>query len=302
MMINRTIKKQTNNQATNNNRKAVFGLFTLSVILLSACTMPDGTVVPGNNPGTVPTTSNPAVPGNPSNPTTPGSASPTPDPGTGFAALGIKDAVDLRQFDGPVEDQFGGTCSAFGTAAAFDNALKQKGINKTVSERDLWDHYGVYDITAAVQAANSNFIAPEADWPVNDASPAVSTYQHDETLKITQFIDHQYDLNAALQALSQSHPVVIAIQVPDDLGNCAATIGPNSPAGSGQHVLEAVGYALDASVSGGGYLILKNSWGPDCGDHGYHYFPFSLCSRSDLYCYFEEIVSVEDTAASVAAQ
>ena len=61
----------------------------------------------------------------------------------------------------------------------------------------------------------------------------------------------------------------------------------------GDHVVEAVGYHLDPSVSGGGYLILKNSWGAECGDKGYHYYPFALCKRKDLYCYFVEIDEVE---------
>ena len=194
--------------------------------------------------------------------------------------------MDLRAYDGPIVSQFGGTCSTFGTAAAMDNVLHKKGINKLVSERDLWSKYGVYDMDAAISAASSNYITEEQYWPVNSASATNSLYKTYESLKITQTVSHQYNMNSALQGLSQGHPLVMAIQVPNSLGNCDATIDPKSSAGRGQHVLEAVGYKLDDSVSGGGYFILKNSWGTSCGDKGYHYFPFSLCSRSDLYCYF----------------
>jgi C1A family cysteine protease len=210
--------------------------------------------------------------------------------------LGINTSVDLRQYDGPVMSQFGGTCSTFGTASAMNNALKQHGINKLISERHLWETYGVYDMDAAVASASKNYLTEEQYWPVNDVS-APSGYLDHASLKITQTVEHQYDLNGALQGLSKGHPLVMAIQVPDDLGNCNAMISPTSTAGSGQHVIAAVGYILDDAISGGGYFIVKNSWGTGCGDKGYHYFPFSLCKRSDLYCYFTEITGVEDRAA-----
>ena len=56
--------------------------------------------------------------------------------------------------------------------------------------------------------------------------------------------------------------------------------------------MAAVGYKLDDQVAGGGYFILKNSWGSECGDEGYHYYPFALCQRTDLYCYFIEVDDV----------
>ena len=38
---------------------------------------------------------------------------------------------------------------------------------------------------------------------------------------------------------------------------------------------------LVALVSGGGYVIFRNSAGPDWGDHGYGYMPFSYLKA---YC------------------
>ena len=208
------------------------------------------------------------------------------------SALGIKPSVDLRANDGPIMTQFGGTCSDFATAGVMNNMLKAKGINKLVSERDLWSHYGVYDMDAAVTAASNNYITEEQYWPVN-GSPS-SDYESHATLRITQTIPHEYNMEAALQGLSQGHATVMAIQVPSGIANCDTMVSPTSAATSGQHVMAAVGYQLDDSVSGGGYFILKGSWGVDCGEKGYQYFPFALCKRSDLYCYFTEVVDVED--------
>ena len=281
--------------------RAVFSsIITLSVTTLftTGCdTLPGTPTIPG---GQIPGGGNTGGGNNPT-PTPVATASPgaTATPaqtggGTGpslAGALGIQDSVDMRAHDGPVVSQFGGTCSDFATAAAMDNVLHAKGINKLVSERHLWSLYGVYDADAAVQAATDNFVSEEQYWPID--GNASSDIANHEDIKITQSKPHQYDMNAALQGLSQGHPTVMAIQVPSSLANCDATVDANSAYTKGQHVMEAVGYKLDDSVSGGGYFILKNSWGPDCGDHGYHYYPFALCKRSDLYCYFIEIVDVQ---------
>ena len=208
-----------------------------------------------------------------------------------FAGLGIADGVDLRKYDSPVVSQFGGTCSTFGTAAVMNNALKQKGINDNVSEEYLWDLYQRYSIDAAVDTATSNYLVPEQYWPIN-GSPT-SDYQSHASLKITGTINHDGDMAKALQALNQNHPVDMAIQVPKDMNNCNETVNAYSNRTKGQHVVAAVGYKLDPSVAGGGYFIIKNSWGSGCGDHGYQYYPFHLCERSDLYCYFIEVTGVE---------
>jgi len=281
-------------------RKINFSLIsavTISVIVLCSCNLP-----------ATPAGTDPSV--NPSPPPTNGGGNPvaTPTPtagggntgGTGATSslagtLGISNSVDMRANDGPVLDQFGGTCSTFGTAAALDNVLHSKGINKNVSEEHLWSLYGVYDMDAAIQAASSNYITEEQYWPVNGS--AKSNYEDYASLKITQTKNLNYDMNAALQALNAHHPLVMAIQVPSDMDNCNDMVASTSTYTSGQHVIEAVGYQLDSTVAGGGYFILKNSWGTECGDKGYQYYPFSLCQRSDLYCYFTEIDDAEDRLA-----
>lgn len=273
-----------------------------ALLLLSACNSPEPQQSAPESVAITPEI--PVVPGDPTptpspstTPNPPTSPTPSPSPKPSLAdALGINVSVDLRAYDGPIRQQFGGTCSAFATAAAMNNVLKQKGINKLVSERHLWDSYGLYDMDYAVDAASSTYLTEDKYWPSNSTYPVSDFYEDYASLKITQFKSHEYNFNSALQGLSKGHPLVMAVQVPSDLGDCKKTISANSYATSGEHVLEAVGYKLDDSVSGGGYFILKNSWGSGCGDKGYHYYPFSLCKRSDLYCYFTEVIDVEDRA------
>jgi C1A family cysteine protease len=200
-------------------------------------------------------------------------------------------SVDLRAFDSPVAQQFGGTCSAFATAAAMDNVLRSKGIQKQVSRRDLWNRYGKYDMDIAIRAATRNHLTELQYYP--DTGERAPDYQDRRSLRISRSTTHGYQLESAIMALDQGYPVVMAIQVPQDLSKCKATISARSSRTKGDHVVEAVGFQIDESIAGGGYLILKNSWGTDCGDRGYHYYPFALCKRRDLYCYFAEINDVE---------
>jgi len=227
---------------------------------------------------------------NPAAPSSPVAASPSPSSHSLpilAGELGIQVSVDLRANDGPVEDQFGGTCSAFGTAAAMDNYIHSQGTNKNVSEEYLWSLYDQYSIDDAVQAATQNYVEEESDWPVDGR--ALASVKGSSSFKITQSTDLQYDLNAALQAINLGHALVMAIQVPASMDNCDDMVDPTSAYTSGQHVIEAAGYQLDDSVAGGGYFIIKNSWGPQCGMSGYQYYPFALCQRSDLYCYFIQL-------------
>ncbi len=43
----------------------------------------------------------------------------------------------------------------------------------------------------------------------------------------------------------------------------------------GGHAVFAAGYQTDPGTPGGGYLIIKNSWGTSWGDNGYFYMPFA---------------------------
>jgi C1A family cysteine protease len=172
-----------------------------------------------------------------------------------------------------------------------DNILRSKKINKQVSRRDLWNQYGRYDAFYAVAAATRNFLTELKYWP--DQGERATDYQDHRSVRINSSTEHGYRFEPAIRALDQGHPVVMAVQVPADLSACKAIISDKSTRTKGDHVMEAVGYQLDSSIPGGGYFILKNSWGTECGDHGYHYYPFALCQRNDLYCYFIEINDVE---------
>jgi hypothetical protein len=201
-----------------------------------------------------------------------------------------KPAVDLRFRDTPVKKQFGGTCTAFGLMAAEENLL---GGQIDLSERHFWSEYHKYSCEAAVKAASALWGVVTSDyWPDGNRHPYYG-YMDQSWYKLSKFEHLDGDIAKAVLSLDQGNPVYIAISTPTDMMNKPVHVDPNSGhyKNSG-HALAVVGYELDASVPGGGSFILKNSWGPACGDHGYQWYPFSLCTKEGMYCEFWSIQGV----------
>jgi len=63
--------------------------------------------------------------------------------------------------------------------------------------------------------------------------------------------------------------------VPTDLQACY-DFGPEDDLGRVDHAVVVVGYQDDLSVSGGGYWVVKNSWGTAWGDDGYGYVQYGV--------------------------
>jgi hypothetical protein len=211
-------------------------------------------------------------------------------PVTSLAGTVVRAAVDLRARDTPIKMQFGGTCTAFGMIAAMENFL---GLPRTLnlSEAHLWNAYRQYDLAPAVKAALGRKITDEAYWPQDSSRPYAQYLQMART-KLTGVRVLEDDVAEAVRALNRNHPVYLGLAVQTDLKACRTTIRANSPVTGGAHALAAVGYRYDAKVSGGGYFILKNSWGRECGDHGYQYLSFGACRQEGMFCLMWELTGV----------
>jgi hypothetical protein len=72
----------------------------------------------------------------------------------------------------------------------------------------------------------------------------------------------------------------------DTLGVDLMTVPPKSDMTDG-HSVDLVGYRKSTGFPGGGYFVIRNSWGADWGDKGYGYMPFSYVKAycNDLLAY-----------------
>lgn len=250
-------------------------------------------VAPAPAPTTIPSTPvSPVAPtGTPSaapsaHPTATPTVTPSPSP------TGLPTSVDWRSRDEEIKDQFGGTCTAFGLAAAIENELAHT-VRRDLSERHLWSLYGQYDVYAAVAAATQNKITELQYWPDEDTRPTDPQYAQKAKTQLVTARELDDDSQAAIQALAAGHPVYVGMAVPQSLADCDTVISNTSAITSGGHAMSVVGYRMDPAASGGAYLILRNSWGTDCGDSGYLYFPVGLCEVNKMYCLFWSIEKVD---------
>ncbi len=118
--------------------------------------------------------------------------------------------------------------------------------------------------------------------------------------RVTSFLPIWEPLNGLLgdaQAhLSLGHPVVFCFTVPDSFrsvptagdaaGYVSFSAGEATPSGSPGHCVLITGFILNANLprgfvpgAGGGYFIVKNSWGVGFGDRGYCYCPFDWVKK-----------------------
>lgn len=201
------------------------------------------------------------------------------------APSAVPSDIDLREFDSAIRSQWDGTCTAHGLIAGMENILNRTD-KKNLSVRYFWNQYRQYSAEAAIRAANRNKQIEEKYWPQNSVRPVAADLVGKANVKLNGSAYLEDDISRVIDALATKAPVYVAMSVPADMASCRSSIRYKTRMVNGGHALAVVGYHLDQAVPGGGYLILKNSWGTDCGDQGYQYLPMGLCQRSDMYCMF----------------
>lgn len=209
--------------------------------------------------------------------------------------------VDYRFRDTPIKHQDNGKCTAFSGVAGMENLLNAQN-GKSIPHLDLsewhaWSLYHQYSSDAFVKALSSaggaigdESLYPQYGKPQDPLRPYVR-------LGSTRFIGD--DENEAVKELVRGGVVYLAMKTPKEMLKCHPVISPSTAAAGGGHAILMVGYYMDGGKVIG---IIKNSWGADCGDHGYQYLPLSVCHKRGFYCSMWAFSSVVSSGGAIPGE
>lgn len=204
-------------------------------------------------------------------------------------------SIDLRAKFPPVYDQGQlGACSAMAMGAALQV------LNPTYEPSQLFIYYNerraaneVFEdagstLAIGVQTINQYGACPESEWPYDitkfEIQPPTQCYTDARTDILLGFQEITGDVVPQIkQALVQGFPVVFGMQVFGSLESeqTAQTGIVDLPAPNeqslGGHAVVFAGYD-DARQS----FLVRNSWGPQWGQGGYFWLPYTYVSNPEL--------------------
>lgn len=202
----------------------------------------------------------------------------------------LVEAVDLRSWDSPVDDQKSiGSCVGNAIANAYELMVRKLYPDRFVDISRLFIYYnsrlfdnsmstdsGTY-IRDGLKAGARYGMCSEKLWPYVEKNfslqPSAECYSDATTRLITRY-ETLYTLGDLLEALGGVRPVVAGIAVYSGF----MELGPKNPVvpmprpqeqSLGSHAVAVVGYNLPQQL-----FLVKNSFGSVWGDQGYGWIPF----------------------------
>jgi hypothetical protein len=212
----------------------------------------------------------PSGPGNLSNPNAPANPGlPASQLGAVAAALASQDFSMLVLAHSIMQNQGQeGACTAYGLVHALIASVKKKFPSYETSADAFWKTYQKATMPAAKTAA-LNYPFKSDDGRVN--------------ISVTEVLPIK-DLNALKEAIYVRNLALWAASGVNDSWQLAARGGSSvlkcgSVKGAG-HSYVLLGYHDDPKAPGGGYVVVKNSWGKSWGFFGYCFFSATASCRT----------------------
>lgn len=214
-----------------------------------------------------------------------------------------RDIVDLRAHDTGIRNQGSeGLCTAFATIASVENLGRRLYTQQLdLSERHHWRSYRIYQTPPSLSAAERTGLIDESLWPYKGSPQA--GYASKVRAKLTAVQPLQGSISEIVDSVRSGYPVVLNLIV--DRSFMQPREGGIISGGGmrlGGHAIAVTGVVLDQRVPGGGYLVIKNSWGNSWGESGYGYVAFDYCKRSYCYAWSVKDFNLYDDAGSLVAK
>ncbi len=203
--------------------------------------------------------------------------------------------VDLRPFMTAIENQAAtNSCAANATAGAYEYLVKRHMGEEAYDVSRLFIYYNARAVDdpdniqdegsilqSVIDGLQQNGACSEETWPfseeqVND-QPSDEAYEEARQFLIEDTELVPTDLDAWKTALAAGNPIIFGIKLfgSFDKQRKAGLVPVPTPADVGReshggHAMLCVGYSDPDKV-----FIVRNSWGPEWGDKGYCYIPYS---------------------------
>lgn len=219
--------------------------------------------------------------------------------------------VDLRKvFNPPCYDQGQlGSCTANSCVFLVEFQLFRETAKEFMGSR-LFVYYNerliegdVGQDNGAVVADSINSIAkygvcPETELPYDISQfavkPSDACYTCGSEYKCDKFRCVKQTFNQLIQALAKGHPVTFGTTLYTSFENVGSDGLVPLPDVTKESVIG--GHCMNICGWNGERFIVRNSWGPNWGDHGYCYFPKEYILNSDLTSDFWIVLDMEHPA------
>ncbi len=220
-----------------------------------------------------------------------------------LSTLGVlPEAVDLRPMCSPVRDQGNlGACTGFALAVGLREFWLHKDKQTFAPLSPLWVYYQERKIEHTLAQDSGAMLrdglktlaklgcAPESDDPYNiikfTNAPTKQAVQDATNYKIKSYA-RLHSLADVRACLAGGNVCVLGFTVYASFESAAVAKTGKMPMPQphekilGGHAVCAVGYQTDANAPGGGWLVVKNSWGMHWGDKGYFYMPYGYVTSA----------------------
>jgi hypothetical protein len=212
----------------------------------------------------------------------------------------LKGSADLRKLFGSVYDQGRlGSCTANAISGAYHYYLNFRGAKVVIDPSRLFIYFnervleGTVNqdsgatLTDGMKTLRSKGACPESMWPYVIADfakkPPMTAFRNARKFRCADFAPVSVSSMSFKTALDNGHPVVFGFNVYESFeSEELATSGfmripKDTEKLLGGHAVVACGYDDKKEANGvTGYMLIRNSWGPDWGLSGYFWMPYKF--------------------------